>query len=228
MENIDFQNNGLSFSRYLGKCFGWMFVGLLLTFLTAMGLAYSGVLLSLYSSMGMGLILICAIVEIILVISVSRNVMNLDSSRAKTMFFIYSIVSGITFGSIFYAFDLSSILYIFLATSAIFAIMAYLGYNTRVDLSKMGTFFLISLIFMLITGVILMFSFNSVVYLIYSFVGIGLFMGLTAYDIQHLKRIYYDVNGEHHDSLAIYGALTLYLDFINLFIHLLSFFGDND
>ena len=117
-------------------------------------------------------------------------------------------------------------MYVFLAASATFAIMAFVGYTTSLDLSKLRYFIPVSLIVMLLMGFVLMISFNSVLYLVYTLLGLGLMMIITTYDIHIIKRIYNDnMSDNNKESLAIYGALSLYLDFINIFIRLLSLFG---
>lgn len=223
-----YENNELNFSKYLAKCFLWMFLGLLVSFATAAIFSYTGLFLNIFASMGTMFTIIISIVEIILVISVARVVYKLNTKKALLLFFFYSMINGITLSSIFYLYDLTSIIYVFLATAGIFGAMALLGYTTKLDLSKLGTFISISLIGMLIAGIILLFAYNDTAYLLYSIIGIALFMLITAYDIHIIKRMYYSAsNTEQKNALAIYGALQLYLDFINLFIRLLAIFARN-
>lgn len=223
-----YDRNDLSFSKYLAKCFLWMFVGLLITFGSALLFSISGLYLKLLASLGTFFILGISILEIVLVISVSRVIFKLDTKKAISLFIAYSIINGITFSSIFYLFELSSIVYVFLITSLVFGAMALIGYTTKVDLSKLGSFISISLILLLISGIILMFINNDTIYLMYMLIGVGLFMLITAYDIHIIKRMYnMTTSYEQQNALAIYGALQLYLDFINLFIRLLSLFARN-
>ena len=223
-----FGRDDLSFSKYLSKCFLWMFVGLLLTFGTALLFSYSGWYIQIFASMGTLFTLVISIVEIILVISVSRMVFKLDTKKAMSLFIAYSIINGITFSSIFYLFSLNSIIYVFLVTSLVFGAMALIGYFTKVDLSRLGSFIKVSLILLLISGIILMFFYNETAYLLYTLLGVGLFLLITAYDIHIIKKMYYATNSyEQQNALAIFGALQLYLDFINLFIRLLALFARN-
>lgn len=223
-----YESNELNFSKYLSKCFMWMFVGLLVSFATAFIFNYTGLFISIYSSFGMMFTLLISIIEIVLVISVSRVVFKLEAKKAISLFLAYSIVNGITLSYIFFIYDLTSIIYVFLATAGIFGVMALIGYTTKLDLSKLGTFITISLIGMLIAGIILMFAFSETAYVLYSIIGIALFMLITAYDIHIIKRLYYSTNtSEQHNALAIYGALQLYLDFINIFIRLVALFGQS-
>jgi len=226
MEYYIREDNGLDFSKYLSKCFLWMFFGLLATFATSALFCYTGLFYEIISRMGIGFVVVCSVIEIVLVIILSRSVSQLNAEKARALFFVYSIINGITLSSIFYVYDLTSIIYIFLAAAAVFGIMAFIGYTTNIDLSKLGYFIPMALITMLIMGIILMFAFNSVLYLIYSLVGVGLFMGITAYDMHMIKRMYNEsYSSEAKEALAICGALELYLDFINIFLHLLSLFA---
>lgn len=228
MERTIYSSDSLSFSKYLAKCFMWMFFGLLVTFLTSAVFSYSGLFLEILMRMGMSFIIIFSIIEVILVISLSRSVYRLSYSRARSLFLIYSIINGITLSSIFYIYELTSIIYVFLGSAAIFGIMSIVGYTTKLDLSKLRNFIFIALIGMILMGIILSFAFNETAYILYSLGGIGLFMIITTYDIQMIKRMYYSNNSiDGKNSLAVFGALQLYLDFINIFIHLLSLLAKN-
>ena len=223
-----YEGNELNFSKYISKCFLWMFLGLLVYFATAALFSYTGLFITIFAKMGTMFTLLISIVEIILVISVARVIYKLESKKALFLFFTYSIINGITLASIFYIYELTSIIYVFLATAGIFGAMALIGYTTKLNLSKLGTFLSISLIGLLIAGIILMFAFNETLYAIYSIAGIALFMLITAYDIHIIKKMYYASNSiEQKNAFAIYGALQLYLDFINIFIRLLSLFARN-
>lgn len=228
MDYTTYENENLGFSKYLSKCFLWMFLGLLMTFATSAFFSYSGLLLEIFLKMGAGFMVMASVIEIALVIILSLMVYKLNPSIALTLFFAYSIVNGITLSSIFYAYDLTSIIYVFLATAGVFGIMAFVGYTTNLDLSKLSIFIPIALLAMLVTGIILMFSFSETAYIIYSVLGIGLFMIITTYDIHIIKHAYYHTNSSNmQNTLAIYGALQLYLDFINVFLHLLALFAKN-
>jgi len=228
MEYTSYTSNQLSFSKYLSKCFLWMFLGLLASFATAAIFSYSGLFYNIFMNMGMSFVIISSIVEIILVLSLASSIGKLNSKKALTLFFIYSIINGMTLSSIFYAYELTSIIYVFLGSAAIFGIMALVGYTTELDLSKLRVFIPIALICLLVMGIILTFSFSETAYTIYSLIGIGLFMIITTYDIHIIKRMYYSTSSiNEQNSLAIYGALQLYLDFINIFLHLLALLARN-
>ena len=208
----------------ISKTFLWMCFGLLVTFATGYFVSTSDVMLNnIYNGPGY---IIFVIVELVLVFVLSARVMKMKPTTAKVSFLLYSFVSGLTFASIFIYYAVSSIIYIFLAAAITFAIMALIGYTTKLDLTKIGSYLLFALIAAIIVSLVNMFLNNSMIYLIVSIVCVLIFIGITAYDVQKIKNL--ENSGLPVENLAIYGALDLYLDFINLFIHLLSIFGRRD
>ena len=147
--------NDNSFSKYLSKCFMWMFIGLLTSFATGAIFNYTGLFVTLFSSFGSLLSIGLMIVEVILVISLSRQVFKLNTKKAISMFILYSFINGITLASIFFMYNLNDIFYVFLATAGIFGVMALLGYTTKLDLSKLGTFISVALIGLIVSGITL-------------------------------------------------------------------------
>ena len=205
----------------ISKTFLWMCFGLLVTFITGYFVAHNEVMLeNIYGGMGYW---VFVIVELVLVILLSARIMKMKPTTAKVCFLLYSFVSGLTFASIFVYYAIDSIMLIFLISAIIFAIMALIGYVTKVDLTKMGTYLFFALIAVLIVALINIFLNNSMIAMIVSIVCVLIFIGVTAYDVQKIKML--ENSGLPKENLAIYGALDLYLDFINLFIHLLSLFG---
>ena len=226
MEYTSYGDTGLGFSKYLSKCFLWMFLGLLLTFVTAVGFSFTGLLADLLLNFGTGFIILFAVIEVVLVIALSASLIKLSTGAALAMFMIYSIVNGITLSSIFYIYDLTSIVYVFLGSASVFGLMALVGYRTNLNLSRLGTFLTISLLITILVGIVMMFAFNETMYLIYNVFGVGLFMLITTYDIHVIKNMYHESSSDSHkEAIAIYGALQLYLDFINIFLRLLALFG---
>ena len=208
----------------ISKTFLWMCFGLLVTFATGYFVSTSEVMLNnIYNGPGY---IIFVIVELVLVFVLSARVMKMKPTTAKVSFLLYSFVSGLTFASIFIYYAVSSIIYIFLAAAITFAIMALIGYTTKFDLTKIGSYLLFALIAAIIASLVNIFLNNSMIYLIVSIVCVLIFIGITAYDVQKIKNL--ENSGLPEENLAIYGALDLYLDFINLFIHLLSIFGRRD
>ena len=209
----------------LSKTFLWMCFGLLVTFATAFFTATSEVMLeNIFLNDITYIILI--VVELLLVLILSARVMKMKPTTAKVCFLLYSFVSGLTFSAIFIAFDITSIIYVFLGAAGFFALLSFIGYTTKIDLSKMGIYLIFGLLAVIITGLVNMFIASSELEFVLSIIIIIIFIGYTIYDVQKIK--YLENSGLPQDNLAIYGALELYLDFINLFIHLLQIFGRRD
>lgn len=201
------------------KMFYWMFIGLLVTFLTGYTIANNFSMLEFVFSIPW---IIYVIIELVLVIVLSARLHKMSSITAKICFVLYSFVTGLTFSTIFIAYQLSSIIYVFGITSLLFGIFALLGHFTKMDLSKISTFLLMGLFGIIICYIINYFLGSTQFDLIITIISIVIFLGYTAYDIQKVKRL---MNTFPEDNLAIYGALELYLDFINLFLDLIKLFG---
>ena len=205
----------------ISKTFLWMCFGLLITFITGYFVAHNEVMLeNIYGGWGYW---IFVIVELLLVIVLSARIMRMKPATAKVCFLLYSFVSGLTFASIFVYYAIDSIMIIFLVAAIIFAVMAIIGYTTNVDLTRIGTYLFFALVAVLVVALINIFIGSSTLAMIISIVCALIFIGITAYDVQKIKAL--ENSGLPKENLAIYGALDLYLDFINLFIHLLSIFG---
>lgn len=207
-------------NKLISKSFLWMFIGLLVTFATGFIVSNSEVMLE--NVFGGGYI-VFVIVELILVIVLSARVMKMKPITAKICFLLYSFVSGLTFSSIFVVYNMESIMLVFLVSALIFGIMSLIGYSTNIDLTKIGTYFLFGLLAVIVVSIINIFLQSGTVAMIISIVCVILFIGITAYDVQKIKAL--QNSGLPEENLAIYGALDLYLDFINIFIHLLQLFG---
>ncbi len=209
----------------LSKVFWWMCVGLLVTFATGALLASNPMMIvRLASSLGgYGLVLIM-VLEVVLVIVLSARIHKMNAMTAKICFLLYAFISGISFSSVFLAYDIGSVIWVFLASSLIFALFAFLGNKTSVNLNKIGTYFLMALLAVIVCTIINIFTQSPTFDLIISIVMIIIFMGITAYDVQSVKRL---EGVMEDDNLAILGALELYLDYINLFLQLLGLFGNS-
>ena len=149
------------------------------------------------------------------------------------LFVVYSALTGISFGCILIQFTSSTVLACFLSAAAMFGIMAFMGYTTKQDLTKFGRILFMGLIGIIVASLINLFMGNSTLDYLISFIGVMIFTGLTAYDVQKLKNIgagiqYADVPASDVKKVSILGALNLYLDFINLFLFLLRLFGRRD
>lgn len=209
----------MELNKIYSKMFGWMFLGLMVTFLT--GYVISTNLNMLLFVLKIPFI-IYAIIEIGLVIYLTARIHKMSGTTAKICFIIYSFVTGLTFSTIFLIYDLSSIIYVFGITALLFGIFALIGHFTNIDLSKISTFLLMGLLGIIICSIINMFIGNSTFDLIITIISIIIFLGYTAYDMQKIKR---SINTLPEDNLAVISALELYLDFINLFLDLLRLFG---
>lgn len=203
------------------KVFMWMFFGLLVSFGTGY-FVYNNPNM-LYNIFSTSLYYIIIIAELLIVIFLSARIQKMNPLTAKLSFLLYSIVTGLTLSIIFVAFEITSIIYVFIITAFVFLLFALLGYFTKIDLSKYSTLLLMGLIGLIITTIVNIFLNNTLLDIILNWVGIIIFVGLIAYDIQKIKR--YELIIDDQDKAAILGALDLYLDFINMFLRLLSLFG---
>lgn len=214
----------MELKRTYTKVFAWMFIGLLVTFLTGYIVSINeNMLVSIFEK---NLWMIFAIVEIVLVIFLSARIRKMNSMIAKMCFIVYSFVSGLTFSSIFITYKIVSIIYVFGITAVLFGIFALIGRFTKVDLSKISTFLFMALIGIVICSLINLFLKNEGFDLGITIISVIVFIGYTAYDVQKFKLL--QNSFENEDNLAICGALELYLDFINLFINLLRLLAKRD
>lgn len=214
-------------SQFLPKVYGWMTAGLALTAIAAA--------LTLSSQQFMNLIFGNKLIfyglifgELGLVIALSAAINKISSMTATLLFLGYSALNGVTFASIFLIYTSSSIASTFFVASGTFAAMSIYGTVTKRDLTSWGNFFFMGLVGIIIASVVNIFLQNEMIYWIVSYVGVFVFVGLTAYDTQKIKRIGeagFD-NEESRKKASILGALTLYLDFINLFLMLLRVMGN--
>lgn len=210
-------------NQLLSKTFLWMFVGLIVTFLTGYIVSINeNMLLSIF---GGPLFWLIIILEFALVIYFSARVHKMKPITAKICFLLYSFVSGLTFSSVFVGFEISSVMYVFLIAAVVFAIFGAIGYFVNVDLNRISTFLIMGLLAIIICSFVNLFLANTTFDLIVSIIALIIFFGFTAYDIQKVKIL--SNAGMNNDVVAINGAFELYLDFINIFVHLLSIIGNS-
>ena len=203
-------------NKLISKSFLWMCIGLLVTFVTGFGVASNERMLeNIFNGSSFWLFVV---LEFVLVIVLSWRCMKMSPVAAKICFILYAFVSGLTFSSIFVVYDIASIMMVFLVSSVIFGVMAFIGYKTNVDLSKLGFYLMMGLIAVIIVSVINIFIGSNGLEIALSIICVLLFIGITAFDVQKIKSL--EESGLPEDNLAIYGALELYLDFINIFIDL--------
>ncbi|MBP5478148.1 MAG: Bax inhibitor-1/YccA family protein [Bacteroidaceae bacterium] len=227
----DYESQSYSFTdaytSLMRKVYVWMTLALVMTGLSAYYIATSPSLqLALFSSpyVFYGLM----IAEVGLVIWLSSRIHKMSLLSASLMFSVYAILNGVTMSVIFLAYTMSSIATTFFVTAGTFGVMAFIGTVTKSDLTKMGQILTMALVGMIIAIVVNLFLGNGMLDIIISVVGILVFTGLTAYDAQKIKQMLINCNevNDQTQKLSVIGALSLYLDFINLFLYLLRFLGD--
>lgn len=206
--------------KIYSKVFMWMFVGLFITFITGYyGYTNGNILRFLYEKGGLLWIILA---ELAVVVILSLRIKKMKPTTAIMSFLLYSFLTGLTFSSIFIVYKLSSIIFVFLTAAVVFGIFSIIGFFTKIDLSKFGTFLMMMLVGIIVISLINMFVGNSGMDIIISIISLIVFIGFTAYDVQKIK---YMGNSINENNLAILMALQLYLDFINIFIDLLRLFG---
>lgn len=203
-----------------------MFLGLLVTAFTAMYAASSSFINFYVTHSWLMWVLIIA--ELGLVFAISGAINKLSSGTATLLFYIFAVVNGLMLSTIFLVYSPGAITKTFFITAGTFGAMSIYGYFTNSDLTKWGSFFFMALIGLIIASVVNIFVHSSGLDWIISIVGVLLFVGLTAWDTQQIKRMAMMTGVENQGKLATWGALSLYLDFINLFIYLLRIFGNRD
>lgn len=234
MQNHDYVEQipaGLAsaFQTLLRKVYVWMTLALVVTGLTAAYVAANPGLVQVVASGPALLVLIVA--ELALVWILSARIMRMSFATAGVMFVAYSVLNGLTLSFIFLAYTSASIAQTFFITAGTFAATSFVGYTTKKDMSRFGNFFFMALIGLIIASLVNIFWQNPVFYWVISYVGVLLFVGLTAYDTQKIKHMLLAYGTDDNEStrkLALLGSLTLYLDFINLFLYLLRIFGRSD
>lgn len=215
---------------YMLSVYNYMASGVLLTGIVGLLFARSGAVLSLFNPETGGMNLLGWIVMLAplgLVMVMSFGINRISTGTAQALYWVYATVMGLSLSTIFLVYTGGSIAVTFFATAASFLSLSLWGYTTKKNLSGLGTFFLMGLFGLIVAMLINAFFPSGPMTLAISAIGVLLFAGLTAYDTQKIKSMYFYVGGtEFAGKSAIMGALTLYLDFINLFLFLLRFMGD--
>jgi len=219
---------------FVSGVFMWMFVALGITALTAWWVASTPELLQLLVNPATGGMTMTGWVvmfaPLILVLVMSGGANRMSASTMLLIFILFSVLMGASLSFILLAYTGASIAKTFVITSGMFGVMAVVGYTTKTDLTKFGSIMFMGLIGIIIASLVNMFMHSGTMDYIISFLGVLIFTGLTAYDVQKIKRIGAQVEGNSADDpvrkMMLFGALSLYLDFINLFLFLLRFFGN--
>lgn len=224
------QDRGLymsaAFPALMRKVYLWMTMALVITGITAYGVATTpGIVMAILTNQILFFGLIIA--ELGLVIALTAALRRLSLTVATLMFVLYSVINGATLSLIFLVYTASSITNVFFITAGTFAVMAFIGYTTKKDLSSLGRILMMALIGLIIATIVNLFLKSTGLDLIVSYIGVLLFVGLTAYDSQKIKQMLMTADEEDDTAqkLALIGALSLYLDFVNLFLYLLRILG---
>lgn len=215
-----------AFPALMRKVYLWMTMALVITGLCAWGVATSPTMMRMVYGNSAS-IWVLFIAELGLVFYTTARINKLSLSTATTLFIIYSALNGVTLSAIFMVYATVTIAKVFFITAATFGATALYGYMTKTDLTKFGNLFLMALFGLIIATLVNLFLHSAMLDLALSYIGVVLFVGLTAWDSQQIKRALALQPGldEGSQKVALLGALSLYLDFINLFLYLLRIFG---
>jgi len=218
-------NETAEFGNYMAGIFAWMFVGLSISGIIGYLIAQSSDSVKALFLNPISLIALI-ILQFGLVIFLAARATKLSANTARLAFLGYAATVGIMLSGIFLAYASTSIMRVFFITGSMFLVMAIVGYLTKIDLSKFGVILLMGLVGIIIATIVNIFLRSDGLQTIVSYLGVIIFLGLTAYDVQKIKGIYKQFGTA--GNMAILGALSLYLDFLNLFLFLLRIFGGND
>ena len=215
-------------NRFIANVFSWMVAGLAVTALTAWYFFESGAITALYTDTGMSALgWLVMLAPIGFILAMNLGFQRWSAGALTLLFFAFSVVMGMSLSSIFIVYTASSLGQVFMIAASTFGVMAVVGYTTSTDLTRFGSLLGMALIGILIASLVNMWLGSSGLDFIISILGVLIFTGLIAYDTQKLKRIGMGVEygTAPATKLAILGATSLYLDFINLFLFLLRLFG---
>lgn len=206
-------------SKIYSKVFLWLFVGLAITFVGGWALSLNEAIYQPLLKVG---IIPIIVVELVIAIAMGFGIKKMNPIIAKICYIIFSITTGITFSAIFLEYELGSIMLVFLITAFIFAGLAVLGFITKKDVSRFGPILLITFLAAIILSIVNIFMHNTMLQLGLEILILVIFMGYVIYDMKKIREL---VDTMDEDKVAVYGAFQLYLDFINIFVRLLEFFG---
>lgn len=209
-------------NKIYSKMFMWLFIGLLVTFITGIYTATNESALNVIFGKGAYIFLVLA--ELFVAIFLSVRITKMQPTTAKILYLLYAFLTGLTFSSLFIVYKLTSILLVFGVSAVLFLIFALIGRYSKLDLSKLGTYLLMILFGIIICSIINIFIGNTTFDIVICIISITVFLGYIAYDVQKVERLEGLLDD---DNLAVLGAFELYLDFINVFIDLLRLFGNS-
>lgn len=221
----------LTLSSYIARTYGWMALGLLVTFAVALGAALSGVVYTIFAAGGSIALILITIAELGVVIFLSARIHKMSVGTARALFLVYAALTGLTFSMYFLIFDLAILIYAFAATAILFGGMAAASLIFKMELDSIRPLLFGGLIMLIVVGVLGMFlnlgAFNTMI----CYLGIAIFLGYTAYDTVKIRQNYeyYSRMGDAAvlEKASIFSALQLYLDFVNLFLYILRLLSNN-
>lgn len=220
-----YQSGQLTLNLYISRTFGWMFAGLLVTFLLGWYMAASGMVFQLFTIPYVNILLLVAEVAVVMILSARVHKQPVGLSRV--LFFAYALLNGLVFSAYFVIYDVANVILVFGITALFFGGFALYGRFTKTDLSRLRPFLIAGLIFLLAGGLLLMLFDISGLERLVCMAGMVIFLCFTAYDTQKIKMNYqyFSHDAALLERASIYSALQLYLDFVNLFLYLLRFLG---
>lgn len=217
-----------SLQSHMTKTFLWMFAGLAVTFGVAFYInSNTRLMYEIYSSSYLWIIMMIA--QFGVVIALAARITKMKPMTARILFFAYAALTGVTFSVLGIAYSVGTIGLAFAMAALYFGSLAVIGFTTKRDLSKIGTIAIAALFAMIVYSFITMIFGLSMNIFVYSIIGLVVFAGLTAWDVQKMKKLYYAYEGDEQmlNNLSIYSAFELYLDFINIFLYILRILGNN-
>jgi len=226
-----FEGSGVMAKNFISNVFSWMGIAMAITAVTAYFFANDAGLMNMLISETGGMSIMGWVVMLApfgMVMWMGMGFQRMSYGTLVAVFGVYSILMGMSLSFILLIYTAASVFQTFLTTALMFGVMALVGYTTKTDLTKFGSILFMALIGLIIASIINMFLGSGTMDYIISFVGVLIFTGLIAYDVQKLKKIGSGIMYQNQDAnkLAVMGALSLYLDFINLFLFLLRFMGN--
>ncbi|MCS7076658.1 MAG: Bax inhibitor-1/YccA family protein [Bacteroidia bacterium] len=231
--NNVYARQAIEFGKTLmAKVYLWMFIALVISGLTAMYTHSSDLFFTEEEGRiilkNQGLFWFVIIAEFILVFILSAAIQRMSAIVATLMFIVYSALNGLTLSMVLMTYTTSSVVNTLFVTAGTFGAMSFLGFTTKQDLTRFGSYLFMLLIGVIIASIVNIFTRSSALEWVISFVGLAVFIGLSAYDTQKIKMMAESIpaDSEQGKRFAIYGALQLYLDFINIFLYLLRLFGE--
>ena len=212
-----------SLREYMISVYNNMGIGLLLSGIVSYVIGTDPALVAMFLGGPQAWLFILA--PLAMVFALSFMIGKMSVTVARFMFYAYAAVMGISLSSIFVVYQLGSVIQVFMITAIMFLSMSIYGYTTKRDLTSLGGFFLMGLLGLIAASILNIFMQNTALDFAISIVGVLIFVGLTAYDTQQIKDIFYKTHGDDRAKAGIMGALSLYLDFVNLLLHLLKLVG---